>query len=336
MDYLKEPFDFKLFAFKMLGKWYQFVLCMIAGAALFGSSYYLYKAEYAPAKEFQASATYYIEYAADPKLSEPYSYFNEYTLNSWLTTDAFINQVVPKLDRELTAEQLDRYVELTLASDVRVMTLKVISPEKTLTMDILKAYDEAFADFAENQREISAVKLQDMSKEAAQIKADIRTQRAFVLGAVLGLFAGAMYLILKYLLDDGIYLPSVLAKRHGVKVFGADISEELLANVSYAVQGKKRIAVTGIGDTPALPEVLEVLKPADKEAEWIMVPSVVQCPEAGDALRKCDGIILTVMSGTDKSGAIDRALRYYEQQQVQVLGAVLWHADKKLLSRYEK
>ena len=61
MDYKKEPFNFKLFVLNMLGKWYQFVLCAVAGAVLFGSSYYLYKVVYAPAREYRAVATSYIE-----------------------------------------------------------------------------------------------------------------------------------------------------------------------------------------------------------------------------------------------------------------------------------
>lgn len=336
MDYKMEPFNFKLFVLKMLGKWHQFVLCTLVGAVLFGGSYYLYKVVYAPAREFRATATYYIEYAKDPLLSEPYSYFNEYTLDGWLTTDVFVEQVLPKLSTELTVDELNACITLTVPSDVRVMTLTATAADPVLTMEILKAYDEALVSFAERQREIDAIKTQDMAEKAVQIKADIRTQRAFVLGAVLGLFAGSMYIVLKYLLDDGIYLPDTLRKRHGVKVFGTNTSEELAANVAFAVKGMKRVAVTSVGDTPSLPKVLQVLKGMAPEAEWVPVPAMVQCPEAGEVLRGCDGCIVTVVSGADKSSAIDRALHYYEQQQVTVIGTVLWDADEKLLKKYGK
>ena len=336
MDYMKEPFHFKLFVLKMLGKWYQFVICAAVGALLFGSSYYLYKVEYAPAKEFTATTTYYIEYAKDPLLGEPYSYFNEYTLDSWLTMDAFVEQILPKLGTELTVEELNDSISLSVQSDVRVIQLTAITADPMLTMNILKAYDEAFVVFANKQREINEIKVQDMPESATQIKADIRTQRAFVLGGVLGLFVGSMYIILKYLLDDGIYLPGTLAKRHGLKVLGTDVSEELKANVSFTVKDMVKVAITSIGDSPSLPEVLQVMKEMAPEVEWVMVPAMVQCPEAGEILRNCDGCIVTVVSGVDKSGEIDRALRYYEQQQVTLIGAVLWNADEKLLKRYGK
>lgn len=336
MDYKKEPFNFKLFVLNMLGKWYQFLLCAVAGAVLFGSSYYLYKVVYAPAREYRAVATYYIEYAKDPLLGEPYSYFNEYTLDGWLNTDVFVEQVLPKLSTELTAEELNERIALTVPSDVRVIQLTATSADPVLTMEILQAYDEALVTFADLQREINAIKVQDMPDEANQIKADIRTKRAFVLGAVLGLFAGSMYIVLKYLMDDGIYLPETLKKRHGLKVLGADVSEELAANVLFAVKEMQKVAVTSVGDTPFLPEVLHVLKGMTPEKEWVLVPAMVQCPEAGEVLRGCDGCILTVVSGSDKSGAIDRALHYYEQQQVTVIGTILWNVDEKLLKRYGK
>lgn len=336
MDYKKEPFNFKLFVLNMLGKWYQFVLCAVVGAVLFGSIYYLYKVVYAPAREYRAIATYYIEYAKDPLLGEPYSYFNEYTLDGWLSTAVFMEQVLPKLSTKLTAEELDERISLTVPSDVRVIQLTATSSDPVLTMEILQAYDEALVTFAERQREINAIKVQDMPDEAYQIKADIRTRRAFVLGAVLGFFTGSMYLVLNYLLDDGIYLPETLKKRHGLKVLGADVSEELAANVLFAVKEMQKVAVTSVGDTPSLPEVLDVLKGMAPEKEWVLVPAMVQCPEAGEVLRGCDGCILTVVSGVDKSGAIDRVLHYYEQQQVAIIGTVLWNADEKLLKRYEK
>ncbi len=336
MEYPREPFNFKLFVLKMLGKWYQFALCTLVGALIFGGTYYLYKVVYAPAREYEAVATYYIEYAKDPDLGNSVTYFNEYTWNSWITEDVFIEQVQPMLSQELTAEQLGAYLEVTLPSDVRVMELKAVTADPKLTMELLNAYDVAFSEFAKRQREIHRMERQGISEEAVQIKADIRTQRAFVLGGVLGLVLGGLYIILQYLLDDGIYLPEILTKRHGIKVFGTDVSEELAANVSYALRDCQKVAVTGIGDTPGLPEVLERLKGIAPEIEWVLVPAMAQCPEAGEVLRACDGCLVTVAFGIDKSGAIDRALNYYAQQDVTVLGAVLWNADEWLLKQFRK
>lgn len=336
MEYPKEPFNFKLFMCNMLSRWYLFLSCTLAGAVLFGGAYYLYKVAYAPAREFQASATYYIEYAQDPVLAEPYSYFNAATLDSWLTTDVFVDQVLREVSGSWTVEELDAAVELVMPSDVRVVQLQVQTAAPEDTMELLKAYDKAFMTFAAAQREISEIRVQDMSDEASQIKADIRTQRAFVLGAVLGLFFGGLFIVMKYLLDDGIYLPETLAKRHGLRVFGTDKSEELAVNLAYAVKDLQRVAVSSIGDTPALPRVHAFLQKLVPQKEWIVVPAMVQCPEAAEALRACDGVVLTVMYGVDKSGAIDRALSYYAQQNINVLGAILWDTEEGVIYKYLK
>ncbi len=327
MDYLKEPFDFRLFVRCMLKKWHQFVLCMLVGSLLFGGVYYLYKVVYAPAREYQAEASYYIEYVEDPVITEQGSYFNEATLNSWLTMDVFTDSVLSALSGKLTVEELDAYVDLIMPSDIRVVKISVKTAEDALTLEILKAYDQAFVQFGENQREINRIIPQDFDETAEQIKADIRTQRAFVLGAVLGLVFGGFYIVMKYLLDDGIYATHTLEKRHGVMVFGTGESEELAVNITYAVRNCKRVAVTAVGEVPALPMVLEKLREMKSETEWVLVPAIVQCPEAGEVLRGCNGVILNVMAGVDRSGAIDRALSYYKQQDVVVLGAILWNAD---------
>lgn len=334
MEYAKEPFDFKLFIMKMLGKWYQFVICTLIGAVLFGGAYYLYKVVYAPAREYQASVTYYIEYVKDPTVSDLNSYFNVATLDSWLTMDVFTDQVLPGLSTELTVDELNNYIEMIMPSDVRVVVLKVITEDPRLSMEILQAYEEAFVNFAENQREINKIVVQDISGEAEQIKADIRTKQAAVLGGVLGLVLGGLYIIIQYMLDDAVYLPMTLTKRHGLTVFGTGESEELAENVAYAVKNCKRVAVTGIGEMPELPKVLDKLKGIAAEVEWVLVPAMVQCPEAGEVLRGCDALVVTVVSGVDKSGAIDRALDYYRQQEVVIAGAILWDADEQLLKRY--
>lgn len=336
MQYPKEPFNFKLCMAKMLDKWYQFVLCICIGSVLFGGVYYMYKVAYAPAREYRATATYYIEYAVDPKLSEPYSYFNEYTLNSWLTTDAFVDNLSLEAEGKWTKEALQKAVVLTVPSDVRVIQLTVTTMDALETMQILTAYDKALQDFAINQREISEIIVQDMPAEAMQIKADIRTQRAFVLGGVLGLLFGGLYIAMKYLLDDGIYEPLLLRTRHGLKVLGTNASEELEANVSYALKDLKKVAVTSVGDTPELPLVQEKLQAFVGSVEVVAVPSMLQCPEGVEVLRTYDGIVLTVMYETDKSRAIDRALSYYEQQDIKVLGAILWDVKENVLQKYFK
>lgn len=324
MEYQKEPFDFKLFVRNMLAQWQQFLLCMLIGSLLFGVSYYGYKNINAKAKEFEAKAVYYIQYVKDPGIGDTFTYFNEYTLNSWMTQDVFTQVVLENAEQTLTKEQLASFVTVTVPSDIRIFQLTIVTPDPELTMALLKGYDTAIASFAQRQQEIQDILCQDSSHEAVQIKADIRTQRAFVLGAVLGLVFGGWYIMLRYLLDDGIYVPQTLQKRHGITALGSDTSEELYENIAYAIRHCNSVAVTNIADAPNLIQVTERLQSRISEKEWVAVPSMQQCPQAADILRKQDGCILIIRAKQDKSPAIDRALAYYAQQDITVLGAVLW------------
>lgn len=336
MEYLKEPFDFKLFVLKMLGKWYQFVLCTVIGAVLFGVPYYLYKTVYAPAKEFEATATYYIQYVNDPVVGDTGTYFNEYTLDTWLKQDAFTEIVLDDMKQTVTKQELETYVTVTLPSDIRIFQVKITTVQPDLTIGLLEAYDHAIAEFAQRQSEIHAIECQDKSEQAQQIKADIRTQRAFVLGGVLGLVLGGLCIVLRDLLDDGIYIPATLQKRHKIKVFGSDVSEELKENVKYAVGNCQKIAVTSIGETVDIMKITESFQKEYPTITWTALPAFYQCPEEAEVLRKQDGCILIVEAGKDKSGAIDRALMYYAQQDVKVIGAILWNMDERLLKGYGK
>lgn len=328
MEYPKEPFDFKLFVRTMLAQWYQFVICMLIGSLVFGISYYGYKNIAASAKEFEAEAVYYIQYVKDPGIGDAATYFNEYTLNSWISQDVFAEVVLENIEQSFTKEQLASFVTVTVPSDIRIFHVTIVTSDPELTMELLQGYDQAVAAFAQRQPEIQDIQCQDSSKEAVQIKADIRTQRAFVLGGVLGLVLGGWYIMLRYLLDDGIYVPQTLQKRHGITPFGSDDSTELYENIAYAVRNCKRVAVTNIGDAPNLAQVVERLQSHIPDKEWIAVPSMQQCPTAASTLRKQDGCVLIVKAKTDKSTAIDRALAYYAQQDVTVLGAVLWDGNK--------
>lgn len=336
MDYLKEPFNLKLFLLHMIRKWYQFLAWMLAGALVIGLGYYIVFVVFGPAREYEAVSTYYIEYASEPDTGNSYTFFNEYTWNMLIVTDAFQDVVLEKLGEELSKESLTSYVTVTLPSDVRVIQLTVTADSPELSMRISEAYVDAFVSFAGQQREVESVEILDLPESAALKKADVRTFRAVVLGAVLGLFLGSMVIVLRYLMDDGIYIPEEIKKRHGLTVFGTDQSEELSANLGTALKEKNRIAVTCVQESPSLKAVTEKLKELMPDKRFDAIPSMIQCPEGAEALKTYEACILIVKAKADKSAAIDRALEYYAQQKISVTGAILWDADEGLIKRYRR
>lgn len=337
--YLKEPFNLRWFLLQELSVWYVFVLGTLLGALLVGGLYFLVKVVLPSARDYQAETVYYLEYVEnpydkDPRLTDPYFYFNEYTLNQWIHSDFFLETVNRYVKEPLSEQELTAYVTVTLPSDVRVQTLCVVTSDPKLTMDITEAYLEALPQFGEQQREYQSIRAVDIPEQAYLIKADVRTARAVLLGAVLGLFLTFMVRSLLFLQDARVWLPEQLSSRYGLKVLGCDCFPELGENVSYLCHDKKKIAVTGVDDGPNLAQVCKSLGALDETTEFIPVPSFEQAPEVASALRQLDSVLLVVSWGATSGGLISRMLASFQTQDIVVDGAVLWDVDKKALSRY--
>lgn len=337
--YLREPFNLKWFLMQELSAWYVFLLGTVIGALLFGGGYFLVKVVLPSARDYQAETVYYLEYTEnpydqDPSLTDPYFYFNEYTLNQWIHSDFFLETVNRYVEKPLSELELADYVTVILPADVRMQTLRVVTSDPKLTNDLTVAYLEALPKFGEQQREYLSIRAVDIPEQAYLVKADVRTARAVLLGAVLGLFFTFMVRTLLFLMDTRVWLPEQLSGRYGLKVLGCDCLPELKENVAYLCRDKKQVGVTGVDDTPNLARVCETLTALDDTTEFIPIPSFEQAPEGAASLRQMDGVLLAVSWGTVSGSLISRLLANLQTQDVPVDGAILWDADEKTLNRY--
>ncbi|MCD8068903.1 MAG: hypothetical protein LUE87_08455 [Lachnospiraceae bacterium] len=335
-DFYREPFDLKLFLLRMLRKWYVFVLSALAGALVLGGGYFLVKVVFAPAREYQADVIFYMEYAVDPDASDSYAtdYFNEYTWNEWIVCDEIQGRISRALGYEISETELAAYVSTTVPADVRLQTLSVVTSDPELSLAIARCYEEWLPEFAEGQRELDSVRVVDSPEQAYLITADVRTFRATVLGALIGLFLCCMTVWLSYLSDDRVYLPGQLKKRHGLKVFGADGQAELMENVRYGTEKLENIALVGVSGSIGCMEALAWFQSTFPQKRWEGVMGTLQFPEGASKLRSVDGVILVVEAGVDSGAVIERVLSYYRQQEISLAGAVLWNSDRRLLRRY--
>lgn len=333
-QYLREPFNLKWFLLQNLWKWYVFVLGTILGAVLIGGGYFLSKVVFAPARDYQAETIYYLEYAQDPYLSGAYTYFNEYTWNQWVHSDFFLETVKRYVEEPLTEEELLSHVTVILPADVRMLTLRVVTADPELTMQITRAYLEAMPGFGEEQREYDSIRAVDVPDRAYLITMDVRTARAVLLGAVLGLFFTFMICTLGFLEDDRIWLPEQLNGRFGLQVLGCDCQPELAENLRYLCRQREQIAVTSVEETPNLAKACEKLGSMDPTTEFVPIPGFAQVPESAEKLRSLEGCILLVDWGNTSGSLISRLLANMELQEVTFCGAILWNADQKALDAY--
>lgn len=333
-QYLREPFNLKWFLMQTLWKWYVFVLGTILGAVLIGGSYFLVKVVFAPARDYQAETNYYLEYAHDPFESGAYTYFNEYTWNQWLHSDAFLETVNRYVEKPLSETELLAYVNGTILADVRMLNLRVVTSDPQLSMQITRAYLEMMPQFGEEQREFDSIRAVDIPEQAYLITMDVRTARAVVLGAVLGLFFTFMIQTLWFLEDDRIWLPEQLSSRFELPVLGCNDQPELAENLKFLCGQGKQIAVTCVGETPNLALACEKLGSLASDAEFVPVPGFIQVPESASKLRQMDGCILLVDWGDTSGSLISRFLSDMELQEVRISGAILWNVDKRVLDAY--
>ena len=166
---------------------------------------------------------------------------------------------------------------------------------------------------------------------------DIRILRAFVLGGVLGLLFGLLGLLIYLVADDRIYLPGTLAYRYGETVAGCifegkegyTLQPGVKGNVRELLRGAADVAMTAVDAELSLPQIADLF-----EENFICVPSLCQVPEAVEAMKQMDGVLLIVSAGETPDKKLQYVLDQMRLHNLSVKGMLLVGADKKLLKRY--
>ncbi len=233
-NYGKEPLDLKLLTLRLLRRAWVVLLAAALGALLVGGPYFLKKVTFGPAKEYEAVTDFYMDYAVQ-ETGEEYVYFNQTTWTQLITDDVFTDKILAymagmdfKADilQEIEAEagitkaELREYLYATMLSDTRIVTTTVTTNSPELTMRINEALIHAMFSFGEEQKEIAAVRILQEPSEASLVVADIRTFRACMVGVVSFVFVTLLYMLLYYVLDDSIYIPTTFEYRYGIPMLG--------------------------------------------------------------------------------------------------------------------
>lgn len=336
-SYAKEPFDLKLLVIQFVYKIWIPILAALLGAAIFGGGYYLKNVTFGEVEKFQQTSRYYVEYGMDPVVGNEYTYINAATWNAWVTTDLFVDMILDNSDIQkysLTKADLQEYLSADLQSDLRIPTSTVITESKELTEKLGNAVEEAFRKFGEEQKEIVKIDVVDTSG-VTQVKADVRTFRAIILGGCIGLFFSLAILLIYFVADDSILVQGTFSYRYGIPMLGIvystlDCSEELNENMKYVIGDSMITAITAVEPEIDLAGAAEVLS-IDK---YVCIPSVLQVPEAAGKLREADKVILFVEAGAHNGKRIEAALHYLKVQDCKVDGAILYNGNKALVTAY--
>lgn len=343
-EYGKEPFDLRLTVLRVFRRLGLILGVTFAGTLVFGGGYYVKNVLLQSEPVYSASSTYRVEYAVAEEKDVSTVHINEMTWNTYVDTQLFLDEVRRYLpeDHSYTDAELAEALSATLASNLKVLSTVITTEMPERSLELAGAVEKALVqDFPGRISEISSISVIDSAREAVCVYPDVRPLRAVVLSAILSCFFAVVFVLLTELGDDGIWLPGTLRKRYGLKTVGTLRSPELAENLAYLFREKKRIAVCPVQEGVDPARVLEALEEACgdsvfpwKEKEWLPVPAPILCPEACQAMRDADGLLLVLAAGSHGGKQLEYTMEFLGQQDCDITGVILWDADELLLRAY--
>jgi len=357
-SYGKESFDLRLTVLRLIGKLHIIIGVTVLGTLLFGGGYYVKNVLLQEETFYATMSSYYIEYDVEKELEVSTVHVNETTWNSYVQTDLFLdaaqahlagNNVLSDGNRiELSNEELGAVMQAYVASDLRVLSTKVTTDNPEKSVLIARAVEKAMlGEMVDSLREITTMRVIDGATSAEEVIPDVRVSRAVILSAVLSCFFVVLFLLLKDTWDDGIYLPSSVWKRYGLKCVGGlnqdgtdgqvYVTDELPRNMDYFFEGKSKIAVCPVSEDVAPDKVLESLKSSCfgvVNENWYVTPAPLLCPEVCGSLRSAEGILLLVPAGAGVWKNFERVKEFLEQQDCKITAVILTDVDIRLLKWY--
>lgn len=371
-SYGKEPFDLRLTVLRLLRQIHIVVIVTVLGVAVFGGGYYVKKVLLGGEKQYEITSVYHLEYDVEVEAEVTTVHINYATWNTYLQSDLFLDALLAHLESnntmsdgsklKLTKAELGPMLEAFVQTDLRMPSVAVTTNDPEKSTLISKAVEAAMVqEMDENIREVTDIQLID-SGVAEEVIPDVRTGRALILSAILSFFFVVLYLLLKETWEDGIYLPSSILKRYGVKCVGGialgaalpdtekSVAEtekpetkttwttkEMGENLAYFFGGKSKVALCPVSED-INPEVLlkklQELHPETVGKEWFATPAPLLCPEICSELRGADGILLAVNSGGNVGKQFERVLEFFGQQDCEVTAVILTDVDAALLKCY--
>lgn len=339
-NFAGETMDYKLFWLKFAKRIWVILAATVLGALLVGVPYYLVNVTFGPGPSYKVVSEYYLDYAEDGS-GATYEYFNYYTWDEIVDTDEFIAILRENLPEEMFADEdtLRTYTSATVESDTRYLYTTVLTEHPNKTMEIARAMEQSVADFATLQKEFQAVKVVTSPQEAEKTYPDVRTARAFILGAVIGFFVGITGVCIYVVCDSSVDLPNVLEKRYGIKALGCKNFTESKNNICYSVTNEERISLL-FGkkmkkehEKTSLEEFFKECVPSE-----IHITSVEEDVLSEDfdfeKLREQGAVVLMVEAGKKNGKKIERIIEQLKRQDVEISGAFLYNEDEKLIKHY--
>ncbi len=343
----EEGMDLRFFLLRLFNRIWIIFVAALAGAAICAGGYQLYKLLNPAAREYQAETKYYIDFAED-STGIGYGYYNDYTWNDLMKSDAILNYTMSLLPEGISKETVENAVVADIISDVRVLTITVTTSDVETTELIAEATAKSLAHFPEDIKEIDGIRV-IRSEEAKEIVVGDATKNWTIFGLVCGAVVSLFVWLIVCCMDSSVYLPKDIEKRFSVPVLGVfykksgkkegneDNREEFLANAAYLLKEKKQIALVGFEQDAKLQETQDEIKEIIKAAvgaEVVEVSFAKGTVPDYEMLRQADAVIGCFCYGGADGKRAERYFSDLEKQNCKITHAILCNADKKMYRAY--
>ncbi len=371
--HLEESMNLRSFYLRLFRKIWIVPVAILAGAILGAGIYTLVTVTFAPKHPYSADATLYISFAYDENKGSLVDYYNAFTWNTLIPTDAIMEPIIEDLEQNglsviseavsnasngvgngniIFMDELRGAINADIPSDVRVMVLTVTHPDKDIANMILEAAVNSLENYGVINDAFDSIKKLGENEAKPVVYTD-RTVVAAIFGAICALVMTLLGMMLYDVVDDAVYVPEDAEKRYRTSVIGtlfADSKDkaeffrnELVAGFLGVVGGKEQIAVistdsvkddaSSLSDCEALKETLGA---SLQESGVKLLPMAVP-GSVLDNYRKigtCDGVILCVPYAIKSGAMTEHVIAQLKKHECPVLGILLVRADRKFIYRY--
>ena len=192
-------------------------LAAVAGALLGALIYGVVWLSVSGQRQYQQTSKYYLTFGYEEN-GEVADYYNAYTWNDLLFSISSISEVIEEeLPDGVSLSEAQEAIEADILSDVRLLTITVTHSDPDAVQQMTNAVEDALIRYGANAIQFTSIDFLSSSEVEAVVVSD-RTRNAVLLGAVLGFLAAAVWLWLREVLDDGIYVPEDAVRRYGIPV----------------------------------------------------------------------------------------------------------------------
>ena len=334
---------------RMLRRLWIVPLAALVLAVLFGLVYHCALLLQPGRKLYRQTAKYYIHFAFNDKTQKTYDYYNAATWEDIVFSDPLIRDALAaKLPAGMTMDEAREDTQITLISDIRLMTAEVNAKSEEECAAVIGGLTDGLQTFAGAREEFDSIEFLSASEPEPVLYHD-RTRNAVLLGAFLGLLFGFCLLWIAESGSGRVYVPEEAEDVLGLPVLGVfagNRSRELPAFLAAqtkinlekfaAASGEKPLLLVSASGRETAEGAAKLWKELQSGADRpALLPSGDPAdPSFAEAAAQAMEALIVLPAGRENTARTLALVRQLRKMDVTPAGVLFVNADGKFLRYY--